>query len=179
MYIPIVPTILTVMIDVALSIPFNPSSSTVSLNTSSSPNVPENGKLIRLESWPLTPWTLNYGMNAITFQQYGRNVAQDLEYETFTSIQSIYEQVVQGPLPGEYSHILQGGIVTFYIIFSGQEKMTRDQIARLLVEIQVLFLNNMNGPQEILVADVKIGSAREHIALFQVMFSRVTMTTDT
>ena len=112
-------------------------------------------------------------VNYILFYQYGRSVSSGLEYETFTGLQSIYEQVIDGSLPGRYSHLLQGGIISFFMALRGENTMTADQIARIIVEMQVLYLNNLNGPREILRAEVRPGYARTDVAVFQILFSRV------
>lgn len=49
--------------------------------------------------------------------------------------------------------------------------MTAEEIGRVLVDIQVLFLNHMYRPREIQYASVSVG--RRNVADFQILFTRV------
>lgn len=122
-------------------------------------------------NWPHTPWTRDLDPFFITFQSYGRLALLELEYDIFTGMQDIYEQVKSGSILPNYPNLLHGGIVSFYLLFQNGGSMTAEEIGRVLVDIQALFLNHMYGPREIQYASVSIG--RRNIATFQILFTRV------
>ena len=125
-----------------------------------------------LQSWPQAPWTFQYGSNTILFSEYGRPVAPALEYEAVTGLQEIYEQVKSGSASGRRTYRFRGGIVTFVILFARGVVMSTVETAALLVELQVLYLNHMNGPIEIKLASVRFGGAQQDTARFHILFTR-------
>ena len=50
------------------------------------------------------------------------------------------------------------------------EPMSPLQVKQLLVEVQVLYLNNMYGPREIVFAYVSLGFPKIKVAAFQIVF---------
>ncbi|MCJ1450182.1 hypothetical protein MMC28_000511 [Mycoblastus sanguinarius] len=159
---------------IALSIRYNSSL----LELPSGASYPTNSTGTHLQDWPPTPWVYDYASNSIVFQEYGIPVSPNREYEVVTAIQDIYEQIMQGD-PIETNYVLKhSGNITFYLIFLGPVEMTKEQIGQVLVEVQVLFLNDFNGPQEIVRADVLLEHRRPPVAAFQITLRTVTSRTN-
>ena len=132
-----------------------------------------NDTVSPLQAWPQTPWTLPCDSNSITFYIYGRQASPDLEVEIISSLQGIYDQVIGSPLIGWHTLRLQSGNVAFNMVFHTYGMMTARSVASMLAEIQVLYLNDMNGPREILRADLMVGQERTTVAAFQIVFQKI------
>ena len=76
--------------------------------------------------------------------------------------------MLHGELDGSSTHWLHEGNVIFYIVLSGEKAMSREEIARVLVEVQVLYLNHIFGPREIESADVTREGSGRMLATFQI-----------
>jgi len=88
-------------------------------------------------------------------------------------MQNMYEQSLKGNPLGKSSIWKHRSIVTFFIVFLRcQSDMITEHIVRLIIEVQVLFLNNMNGPREILHAEIRLDDTREPVAAFQTRFNK-------
>ena len=174
MYLSPLFTLILLDLSLALAVPLNSTLLDFPLSISPGSSPPINHLEPLLQAWPPTPWTLPYDSNFIIFQSYGRQASPDFEVEIVVSLQDIYDQVVHSPLIGWHSLGLQSGNVAFVMVFYKEGVMTEKSVTSMLAEVQVLFLNHMNGPREILRADVRLGRDSTNVAAFQIVFKKVT-----
>ena len=152
---------------IAASIPPNPSVIQVppvplSNATSLSPPDPE---------WPAVPWYYRTGSKTIVFSEYGRDASPALSQTIQFATLDIEQKISKGPASYRvHSFGFREGIVTFYIVFSGQLEVSREEIFQTL-ETWRAHASSF-GPREIAQGEIMAGQPPVTAASFTIRFDR-------